>query len=334
MIGEYRQESIYDVIADSIRETDIPEEEKDYRIGKLMNTRMLKLNILLAGAAGSGKSSTINAMFNTEVAEVGVGVNPETYAVSCYHLDNLTIWDTPGFGDGAEEDTRYSEMIAQKLDEKDANGEPLIDIVLVVLDASSKDLGTSYQLINDVIIPHMKGRERQILIGLNQADMAMKGKHWDVERNAPDEILMDYLQKEAVSVGDRICSSTHLYSLARPVIYCAGYKEEGMEQCKPYNLTKLLYEIVRSIPAEKRILVADTIRADKDNWEHDDCEKDYKEEIKKSFIESVRESIGEGAEGLSWLGEHLLGIPGKGIGLILGGIAGGVFGFFTAIFDK
>lgn len=29
---------------------------------------------MITGATGSGKSSTINALFNTEVAKVGVGV--------------------------------------------------------------------------------------------------------------------------------------------------------------------------------------------------------------------------------------------------------------------
>lgn len=33
---------------------------------------------MITGATGSGKSSTINALFNMEVAKVGVGVNPET----------------------------------------------------------------------------------------------------------------------------------------------------------------------------------------------------------------------------------------------------------------
>ena len=329
---EARRESIYDVVAGAIMKMDLPEEEKRHRIERLMKTKNLTVNLLIAGQAGSGKSSTINAMFRTDVAEVGTGVDPETESMDCYHLDNLTIWDTPGFGDGEQEDAAYKEMIAQKLDEKDSDGNPLIDIVLVVMDASSKDLGTTYQLIKDVIMPHMKGRETQVLIGLNQADMAMKGKHWDTERNAPDAVLSDFLQKKAESVRRRIWSETDLY--VQPVIYSAGYKEEGQEQCKPYNLSKLFYTVIRHIPSDKRVLVADSINDNQDNWEHDDHEEDYKEEIQKSFLESIGESIGEGTAGGAWIGEHLLGIPGKVIGYLLGGVIGAVSGFFTAVFGS
>ena len=330
--GEQKRESIYDVIARSIMEMDIPEEEKNQRIAKLMSTKKLHVNILLAGATGSGKSSTINAMFNTEVAEVGVGVDPETDSIECYHLDNLSIWDTPGLGEGEKEDLKHMKMIEQKLEETDVNGDPLIDLVLVVLDASSKDLGTSYRLINEVIIPHMHERAySQILIGLNQADVAMKGKHWDAERNAPDAILQEFLQEKADSVQRRIFAETELS--IRPVIYCAGYKEAGMEQCKPYNLTKLLYMIVKSIPANKRLLVADNINDDGDNWEYDDRKGDYKEAVQKSFFESIGISIGECAEAGAEIGEAVLGVPGKGIGLVVGGVVGAVTGFFKAIFN-
>ena len=61
---------------------------------------------MLVGSTGSGKSSTINALFNMDIAKVGVGVDPETTDIAKFELDNLIIWDTPGLGDGIDSDKK------------------------------------------------------------------------------------------------------------------------------------------------------------------------------------------------------------------------------------
>ena len=207
---------------------DIPDSEKAKRLSRLIKVRNLKVNIMLAGATGAGKSSTINALFNMDVAKVGVGVDPETSVIEKFELDNLTIWDTPGLGDGVASDERIRRSILEKLNELDEDGNPLIDLVVVILDSSSKDLGTSYDLINNLLIPALGDDAKdRILLALNQADVAMKGKHWNEEDNAPDEILKEFLRKKADSVRYRVKEASGLN--IRPIYYCAGYKEEGFE---------------------------------------------------------------------------------------------------------
>lgn len=330
---ETKQErkSVYELLEESIMASDLSLGEKNERLSRLIRMREKKADIMLVGSTGSGKSSTVNALFNMEVAKVGVGVDPETDSITSYILDNLTIWDTPGLGDGAKSDEEYNKMLIKKLNETDENGDPLIDLVLVVLDASSKDLGTSYDLINNVLIPCLgEDKYGRILIGLNQADVAMKGKHWDAEKNEPDDVLLNYLKKKAESVENRIFEATGL--TIKPVYYCAGYKEEGGEQCKPYNLTKLLYYIIKSIPKDKRLALADNINPDDDMWLHDDKEENYKEEVKSGFFETVGYCIGEGAETGGEIGEKILGIPGKIVGTVVGGTFGAIRGFFEGIF--
>jgi predicted GTPase len=241
---------------------------------------------MLTGSTGAGKSSTINALFNMDVAKVGVGVDPETSIIEKFILDNLVIWDTPGLGDEVENDERISRSILEKINELDEDGNPLIDLVVVVMDSSSKDLVTSYELINNILIPALGDDEKdRILLALNQADVAMEGTHWNEETNSLDEVLKVFLKKKADSVRNRIKEATGLS--IRPIFYCAGYKEEGGEQRKPYNLTKLLYYIIKSVPKDKRLALADNINNDEDNWLHDDKETDYKEKIKRSFGETV-----------------------------------------------
>lgn len=329
------KKSIYVLLEEDIMASDLSMPEKNERLSRLIKVRDKKVNIILVGATGSGKSSTVNALFNMDVAKVGVGVNPETDLITSYELENLTIWDTPGLGDGVKNDEAYNKMLVDKLSELDKNGDPLIDLVLVILDASSKDLGTSYDLINNVIIPCLgEDKENRVIVGLNQADVAMKGKHWDSEKNEPDEVLLDFLRKKADSVQERIKEGTGLN--IKPVFYCAGYKEDGEDQCKPYNLTKLLYYIINSIPREKRIALAENINTDKDNWLFDDEEKEYKDVIKSSIWDSIKTYVwletdlcsGTGAD----IGEKILGFPGKAVGFIIGGACGAIKGFFEGLF--
>lgn len=325
------RKSIFLLLEEDIMSSDLPLEEKNKHLSRLIKMRDKKVNIMLVGATGSGKSSTINALFNMEVAKVGVGVDPETDYIQSYVLDNLTIWDTPGLGDGVHADEKYNNMIIRKLSEMDENGDPLIDLVLVVLDASSKDLGTSYDLINNVIIPCLgNDKDGRILIGINQADVAMKGKHWDAENNVPDEVLLKYLKQKAKSVETRIKEGTGIS--VRPIYYCAGYKEDGEEQCKPYNLTKLLYYIIRSIPKDKRLVIADNINIDEDKWLHDDEEDDYKEKTKIGFWESIGCCMEDGAETGGVIGGVIIGIPGLAVGFVVGGLCGAVKGFIENIF--
>lgn len=114
------------------------------------------------------KSSTINALFDADVAKVGTRVDPETMDVKYYKLKNLILWDTPGFGDGVEADARHAKNIIRKLNEVDKNGKALIDLVLVILDGGTRDLGTSYELINKVIIPNLgENKKNRILVAIN-----------------------------------------------------------------------------------------------------------------------------------------------------------------------
>lgn len=278
------------------------------------------------------KSSTINALFETEKAKVGVGVDPETMDIQKYELDKLVLWDTPGLGDGKEKDIIHSKNIINKLHEKDKEGNALIDLVLVVLDGGSRDLGTSYELINSVIIPSL-GEERKdrILVAINQADMAMKGKYWNSELNKPEQKLEKFLDEKVESVKKRIKEGSGVD--VDPIYYCAGYKEEGMEQCQPYNLTKLLYYIIKNTPKEKRLVYMNNTNSDYEVWKRNDEIMDYEREIKKSFFDTVGECVSAGSEVGEIVGS-IFGEAGRKTGGVIGGIVGGVIGIAKGIFSS
>jgi predicted GTPase len=322
--------NIFEAMEEDINSSKIDEQTKKKLFQNLFNLKQQKVNLMITGATGCGKSSTINAMFNTEVAKVGIGVDPETMDIQKYELDNLILWDSPGLGDGKEKDIQHSKGIIKKLNELDEKGNPLIDLILVILDGGSRDLGTSYELINQVIIPNIGDNAKdRVLIAINQADVAMKGRYWDYENNKPEPKLIEFLEGKVKSVKGRVKEATRVD--VDPIYYSAGYKD-GDEEQKPWNLSKLLYFIVKNTPSEKRLSYVNNISDKKEMWEDDDELIDYKEEVQKSFLETVKEYASEGADIGGEIGS-LFGKTGEAIGRTVGGVVGAVWGGIKSIFS-
>ncbi|MCF0186869.1 MAG: 50S ribosome-binding GTPase [Bacteroidaceae bacterium] len=206
------------------------------------------LDVLVVGGTGAGKSSTLNALFEKEVAKVGRGTDPETMTVKSIRLnDLLRFYDSPGLGDNVKADTNYCHELTDLLykdDGLDDGSFALVDMVLVVLDGSGRDMGTTYRLLKDVIIPNVDAS--RIVIGINQADVAMKGRHWLEDGKTPDPVLRAFLEEKAASVQRRVYEATGI-QVQKPVCYSAEHN---------YNIQQLLDMIIDNMPKSRRKLVA------------------------------------------------------------------------------
>lgn len=222
----------------------------DYRLKtideKLEKARFYPLDVMVTGVTGAGKSTTLNSLFEKEVATVGDGVDPETMELDSYRLNELMrFWDTPGLGDGVEADKIHSKKLVDLLydtyvlDDKEYG---FIDTVLVIIEGSNRDMGTTYKLLNEIIVPNFQSD--RILVAINQADVAMKGRHWDFFNNRPDDVLLDYLEKQACSIQRRVKEATGI-TIKKPVYYSA---EKG------YNMYKLFDLIIDNMPECRREL--------------------------------------------------------------------------------
>ena len=264
------------------------DDQKCQMLANILKMQKQQINLLITGATGSGKSSTINALFKTNVAKIGMGSDPETQHIQQYQLDNLIIWDSPGFGDGIKEDERHAKGITTLLNQTNDAGECKIDLVLVLLDGGSRDYGTTYKLLEKVILPHLYNSHERILIAINQADMALNGRGWDKESNRPTPALIKQLEDKVNSTQLRIKENTGVD--VKPIYYCAGYQDE--DECQqPYNLAKLLNFIVERIPKDKRYKIADNMTTDQALYATNDDIIDYTDKTKHSIADSLMEVV-------------------------------------------
>ena len=240
---------------------------------KIKNT---KINILIVGGTGVGKSSTINALFDMEVCKVGQNLKPETNTINAYEFGNSIVWDTPGLGDSVENDRRYKKMLTEKMTDTDEHGDLLIDMVLLIIDGSSRDFSSAHTLIREIIAPNLgdEGKDR-LLVAINQADMVSKGRHWDKDKNQPEKELLDKLDDLAKITRERIKEETGFE--VEVIYYSAGYKENNDKQ-NPYNLAKLLDYINRKLPSKKRIAFARAVNKEEKNFADNDGREDYPEQ--------------------------------------------------------
>lgn len=202
------------------------------------------LDLLVCGATGVGKSSTLNALFGREVARSAGGAASCTQEIAPYELSGcLRLWDTPGFGDGTAQDARFAKAVDEILSQTcDLGGRRvrLVDMALVILEARSRSLYTPLKLIAETLLPRL-GAGR-ILVALNQADTALCGRHWLDAHARPDGTLKASLDERSQIMWRRLCHETGC-ELAPPVCFSALHS---------YNIGALMDMLIDRLPSSPR----------------------------------------------------------------------------------
>lgn len=208
-----------------------------------------KVNVLVVGAAGVGKSSTINALIGEQASNVNTTGSTQSDEMLSFEYGRLVFWDCPGYDIGGSVDYDVTKLLMDKLTEDD-EGNMLIDLVLVIMDGSSRDHSYSYRLIKQIILP-MFGEtyHDRLLVALNQCDMALKGRHWNQAENIPDDVLKDHLEKTVQIISEKLNKDMGID--VKPVYYSAGYFD-GNTEPEPFNIHVLTDYILSNIPDVKR----------------------------------------------------------------------------------
>lgn len=213
----------------------------------LKKMQIRPLDVMVTGVTGAGKSTTLNAFFQKAVAKVGDGVDPETMELDAYELnDYFRVWDTPGLGDGVEIDQIHKKKMIDLLYKtytSDGQTYGFIDMAIIIVEGANRDMGTTYTLLNEVIVPNIQND--RILVVINQADVAMKGRHWNTNIQSPDSQLISFLEEQALSIQKRVREATGI-NILKPVYYSAEYG---------WNVQAVFDFIIDYMPKKKRILI-------------------------------------------------------------------------------
>lgn len=213
----------------------------------LRKMQIRPLDVMVTGVTGAGKSTTLNAFFQRTVAKVGDGVDPETMELDAYELnDFFRVWDTPGLGDGVAIDQIHKKKMTELLYKTysvDGITYGFIDMVIVIVEGSNRDMGTTYTLLNEVVVPNIQ--KERIFVIINQADVAMKGRHWNHSTRTPDSQLITFLEEQAMSIQKRVREATGI-NIMKPVYYSAEYG---------WNVQAVFDFIIDHMPHQRRPLV-------------------------------------------------------------------------------
>ncbi|MCX2716133.1 50S ribosome-binding GTPase [Helicobacter sp. MIT 21-1697] len=223
------------------------------------------LRILVVGGSGSGKSSTIRALLRANnpqeeknMPEIGEGAKPMTMDIEEFKInDNLIIYDSPGLGDG-QKDEQHKRKIQNLLQEKNDKGNALIDLALVLIDITSRDLGgtlSTIKAVGEVMSPD--DRQKRILIALNKCDKSNDPDarmNYDKEPPEPNDELQEEIEKRKNEFKKRIKQETGIDT--EVVCYSAGFYNEKKNKDYPsYNIDELFTYIRKDLPARKVVIL-------------------------------------------------------------------------------
>lgn len=234
-------------------------EEKDFckELNSAINQRKIlcpPLDVMLVGATGAGKSSTINAWYGYEIAKVGNTAEPETKGISCYPplpASNgwIRLWDSQGLGDGLVDSKTRNDILCSLVSPRNIDGKiykPSVDLLLVILDGKDncRDFGTYIQLLTDIFSCI---DSRRVFFAINKIDRAMNGRHWDGTNNVPDAVLWNSLKSMKKTVFERIPEQVPIVKNRNlPINYPFFYSAK-----KDFDVWSLLGYVLQYMPQQQ-----------------------------------------------------------------------------------
>ena len=207
----------------------LPKGAKDVFLSHLNKLINYSPTIDLMGKTGAGKSSLINALFQSQLSPVsdvsGCTRQAQRFSITMNN-HTLTFVDLPGVGESIKRDKEYHQLYRNLLQE--------LDLIIWVLKADDRAWSSDEQYYR-FLTEQCGYQPKQFLFVLNQADKIEPCRQWDEHNHQPslEQMTNLKLKQEAVVTA---------FKLHHPVMTVSA--AEG------FQLTELAEQLIQALPAQ------------------------------------------------------------------------------------
>lgn len=251
------------------------------RLSKIVN---YEPRIGVFGKTGVGKSSLCNALFGQKICEISdVEACTRDAKEVILNMDGngIKLIDVPGVGESTTRDEEYGKLYSELL--------PNLDLVLWLIKSDDRALASDENFYKNVVKPHIDDGKPFFFV-LNQVDKIEPFREWNEEKHEPGP-------KQFQNIHRKIDDIAKFFDIAPSRVIPVSANEK-------YNLTKLVDEFVRALPAEKKITV---FRAVNEEFQS----KATGEHVKKSFLDVVENVVCKGLDVVESVGCAIIDTIGK-----------------------
>ncbi|ENF0690268.1 MULTISPECIES: GTPase family protein [Morganellaceae] len=183
----------------------------------------------LMGKTGAGKSSLINALFQSQLSPVsdvsGCTRHAQRFSMTMNN-HTLTFIDLPGVGESLERDKEYHQLYRSLL--------PELDLIIWVLKSDDRAWSSDEQCYR-FLTEQCGCQPNRFLFVLNQADKIEPCRQWDEQchQPSPEQVANLELKQQAVITA---------FKPHHPVMTVSAVEN--------YQLTELAEQLIQVLPAE------------------------------------------------------------------------------------